>query len=137
MKWTSNGKYGWWYGSEEAHRVLEGKMVKGTIAKLWKGNMISREIKRELFEMVAIPTVVYASETWSLSAQEKRNIEVFEMMCLRHICGIRRVDRVRNASIRERCRCELSVLERIERNVLKWFCHAERMGEERLVKLGG
>ena len=28
----------------------------------------------------------------------------------------------------------MSVLERIERNVLKWFGHVERMGEERLVK---
>ena len=28
----------------------------------------------------------------------------------------------------------LSVLERIERSVLKWFEHVERMGEERLVK---
>ena len=27
----------------------------------------------------------------------------------------------------------MSVLERIERNVLKWFGHVERMGEERLV----
>ena len=28
----------------------------------------------------------------------------------------------------------MSVLERIERNVLKWFGNVERMGEERLVK---
>ena len=28
----------------------------------------------------------------------------------------------------------MSVLERIERNVLKWFGHMERVGEERLVK---
>ena len=28
----------------------------------------------------------------------------------------------------------MSVLERIERNMLKWFGHVERMGEERLVK---
>ena len=28
---------------------------------------------------------------------------------------------MRNAIIRERCGCELSVLERIERNVLEWF----------------
>ena len=28
----------------------------------------------------------------------------------------------------------MSVLEKIERNVLKWFGHVERMGEERLVK---
>ena len=69
-----------------------------------------------------------------MNAQERSKIEVFEMMCLRKICGIRRVDRARNAIIRERCRCELSVLERIERNVLKWFGHLGRMGEERLVK---
>ena len=53
---------------------------------------------------------------------------------MRNICAIRRVNRVRNVIIRERCGCELSVLERIERNVLKWFGHVERMGEERLVK---
>ena len=114
--------------------MLEGRKVWGTMAKLWKENMISREVKRELYERVVIPTVVYGSETWSLSAQERRKIEVFEMMCLRNICGIRRVDRVRNTIIRERCGCELSVLERIERNVLKWFVHVKRMGEERLLK---
>ena len=42
-------------------------------------------------------------------------------MCLRNICGIKRVDRVRG-----RCRCELSVLERIERDLLKWFGHVKR-----------
>ena len=49
---------------------------------------------------------------------------------MRNICGIRGVDRVRNG---ERCGCELRLLERIERNVSKWFGHVERMGEERLV----
>ena len=41
------------------------------VAKFWKENMIPREAKRELYEIV-IPTVVYGSETWSLSAQETR-----------------------------------------------------------------
>ena len=68
--------------------------------------MISREVKRELYERVVIPTVVYGSETWLLSAQERRKLQVFEMMCLSNICGIRRVDRVRNAIIRERCGCD-------------------------------
>ena len=78
--------------------------------------------------------MVYGSETWSLSAQERRKIELFEMTCLKNICGIRREDRVRNAIIRERCGCELYVLERIKRSVLKCFGHVERMGEERFVK---
>ena len=82
-----------------------------------------------------ISTVVYGSEMWSLNAQERRKIEVFERMCLRSICGIRREDSEKpNNIIREMCGCELSLLERIERNVLKWFGHVERMGEESLVK---
>ena len=96
------------------------------MAKLWKENMTSREVKRGLYERIVIPTVVYGSETWSLSAKERSKIEVFEMMCLRNTCGIRRMDRVRNA-IREVCRYELCVLEKIERNVLKWFGHLKRI----------
>ena len=104
------------------------------MAKLWKESIISSEVKRELYERVVIPTVVYGSETWVLSTQWRRKIEIFEMVCLKNICGIRRVDRVRNSLIRERCGFELSVLEIIERNVLKWFGHVERMREERLVE---
>ena len=34
---------------EVAHRVLQGRKVWGTMARLWKKNMISiREVKREL-----------------------------------------------------------------------------------------
>ena len=89
-------------GIEEAHRALEGINVWRTMTKLWEKNMICREIKRELYERVVIPTVVYGSETCSLSAQERIKIEVFEVMCLRYICSIRRVDRVRNSLVRKR-----------------------------------
>ena len=41
---------------------------------------------------------------------------------------------MRNVIITEMCGCELSVLERIERNALKWFGQVERMGEEGLLK---
>ena len=44
-----------------AHRVLEGIKVWGTMPKLWKENMVSRVVKRELYEKEAIPTMVYGS----------------------------------------------------------------------------
>ena len=90
-------------GEEVAHRVLEGRKVLETMAKLWRENVISREVKRKLYERVVIPTMVYGSKTW-LSAQERRKIQVLEILCLRNICGITRVDRVRNVVIRARCR---------------------------------
>ena len=69
------------------------------IAKLWKENIISEVVKRELYERVVIPNVVYDSKTLPLRAQERRKIKLFEMTFLRNI---RRVDRVRNSIIRER-----------------------------------
>ena len=62
--------------------------------------MGSREVKRELYERVVIPTVVYDSETWSLGAQERSKMELFKMICLRNICGIRKIDRVRKSLIK-------------------------------------
>ena len=50
-----------------------------------KENMISREVKLEIYERVLIPTMVYDSEMWTLSTQERRKIEVFELMCLRNM----------------------------------------------------
>ena len=61
-----------------AHRVLDGKKVWWTMAKLLKENIIFREVKRKFYERVVIPTVVYSSETWSLNARERRKIEEFE-----------------------------------------------------------
>ena len=52
-------------GEEVAHKLLEGRKVWGTMAKLWEENMISRLVKREFYERVVMPTVVYGSETWS------------------------------------------------------------------------
>ena len=50
-------------------------------------------------------------------------------MCLRNICSIRRVNRVRNSLIRE-------ILMSVECNEKerKWLGHAERMRKEMLVK---
>ena len=58
--------------------------------------MISTEEKRELYERVVIPTLVYGSKPWSLRAEESREIQVFEMMSFKSICSVRKVDRVKN-----------------------------------------
>ena len=78
--------------------------------------------------------MVYGSETWSLNAQERRKVKLFEIMCLRSIWGVKRMGRLRNTLIRERYLCELSVLERIERIISKWFGHVEIMGRKDWLK---
>ena len=57
-------------GEEVALRVVDGRKVWGTMTKLWKENMMSREVNRELYERVGIPTAVYGSDTWSLRREK-------------------------------------------------------------------
>ena len=41
-------------GEEVVHKALKERKVKGTMGKLWKRNMVSREVKkkRELYERI-------------------------------------------------------------------------------------
>ena len=49
---------------------------------------------------------------------------------LRHLLGIRRMNRVPNAQIRELCR----VTKGIDEGILWWFIHVERMENDRIDK---
>ena len=56
------------------------------------------------------------------------------MGSLRELLGIRRMDRVPNAQIRELCRVKKSLDKRIYEGMLQWFGHVERMERDRIVK---
>ena len=53
---------------------------------------------------------------------------------LRGLLGIMRTDRVPNAPIRELCGVRKGLDQRIDKDMLRWFGHAERMENERIAK---
>ena len=53
---------------------------------------------------------------------------------LRVLLGIRRMDRVPNARVRELCRVRKSLDEMINEGILRWFDHVERMERDRITK---
>ena len=53
---------------------------------------------------------------------------------LRGYLGIRRMDRVPNAGIRELRRMKKGLYERIDEDVLRWYSHVERMERDRIAK---
>ena len=87
-----------------------------------------------MYESIVVPGMLYGSETWAMSARDRSRLEVVEMKCLRSICGVTRMDRLRNEYIRNRCDLKNGIGVKVERNVLRWFGHIERMDDERLVK---
>ena len=59
-------------------------------------------VKKVLYEKVIVPTVTYGSELWGMKEKERKKLNVFEMRCLRSMCGVSRWDRIRNEVVRER-----------------------------------
>ena len=53
----------------------------------------------------------------------------------RGLLGIRRIDRVPNARIRELCGVTKGEDERIDESVLRWFNHTERRGKDKSFKM--
>ena len=59
-------------------------------------------------------------------------IRALQMDNLRRLLGIRKMDRVLNARIKEFCNVKKGVEERIDEGVLRWFSHVERMDGNRI-----
>ena len=57
------------------------------------------------------------SEAWGLRVEERRKLDVMEMRCLRSMCGMTRMDRLRNEVVRERVGVEEKLSERVDRKV--------------------
>ena len=78
---------------------------------------------------------MYASETMIWKEKEKSRIRYVQMDNLRGLLGIRIIDKIPNAGIRELCGVMKGVDERIEEGVLRWFVHVERMENDRISKM--
>ena len=77
---------------------------------------------------------MYDSETMIWKEEERSSIRVVQMSKIRSLLGIRRIDRIPNAQIRELSGMAKGVDERIEEGVLHWFSHVERMENYRIAK---
>ena len=84
-----------------------------------------------MYQQVIVPTVTYGAETLGLREAERRLLNVFEMKCLRPMVGVTRWDRIRNEEIRRNAGVEETLAEKVDRRLLRWFGHVERLDEGR------
>ena len=53
----------------------------------------------KFYKVIAIPVFTYASETWTITGNEKQHTQTAEVNFLRHVSGYRLRDRTRNEHI--------------------------------------
>ena len=87
------------------------------------------ECARVLHETLLVLVLTYGSDSM-LWKKKRSRIKAVKMDNLRGWLGIRRMDRVSNAQLREL----YGVTKGVDEGVLLWFSHVERMGKDSIAK---
>ncbi len=99
------------------------------------------EVKRDLRNTIIVPTLTYASETWTWNESQRSRVHAVEMSSLRSACDVSRMDGVSNESVYQ-CfgMCHMGegkmcgVVEEVKRQTLMWFGDIERMEESKMTR---
>ena len=77
---------------------------------------------------------MYDSETMKWKDKEKSRIRIVQMDNLRDLLGIRKMDKVPNAQVKELCGVTKGMDERIDEGILRWFGPGDKMENYMIVK---
>ena len=84
------------------HRIGKALGAFQALNKIRESKDIGSTTKIELYKVMIISILLYGAETWTLKKTDESKLHTFEMNCLQKILGVTRLDRIRNADIRER-----------------------------------
>jgi len=92
----------------------------------WIVNKVRTEIILKIYNTLFLPTFLYGSENWTLTALQRRRIEVAEMKLLRLLAGYTLYDHKTNDYIRRDLRTT-GILDKIDEYRRNWLLHLQRM----------
>ena len=111
-----------------SRKVVSGMRVASPIRSLANAWDLQLECVRVWHETLLV--TVLMTMLW----KARYRISAVKMDNLRGLLGIRKMNRVPNARIRELCRRMIGVNKRTDEGVLGWFSHMERMENDRIAK---
>ena len=116
--------------------MASGRRVAGTTRSLVNARGLQLECVKVLQETLLVSILIYGRETMLWKEKEISSIRVVHMDNLRGLLGIRRMNKVPNARIRDLCGVTKGIDERIDEGVLRQFGHVERMENDAIAKEG-
>jgi hypothetical protein len=85
----------------------------------------------KIYNTLVLPTFLYLSENWTLTALQRRRIEAAEMKLLRPLTGYTLYGHKTNDSVRRELQTEC-ILDKIDEYRRNWFLHLQRMPQNRI-----
>ena len=120
--------------NELSLRIAKASSAFGRLRhRLWKDRGIKLQTKISVYLSIIIPTLLYASETWTLYRKHINLLDAFHMRCLRSILGVSLKDKLTNNEILSKCSCT-GIESMLMKSQLRWLGHVVRMDDERIPK---
>jgi hypothetical protein len=94
-----------------------------------------KERKLNIYNALIKSSLLYGSETWRLTENNKGRVEATEMDALKRSSRIKEKKKIRNVTIRQQIGVEETIIKETEQNQLTWHGHVQRMAEGRLPKI--
>jgi len=120
-------------------RIKNANKTYFMLQNFFKNNNISKKLKLRLKNTIIDIVLTYASETWTLTKRDRKQLNIFERKVYRRILGPVYDNEQENWRILTNKEIYASVknptiLETIRLNRLRWFGHVQRMEENRIPK---
>jgi hypothetical protein len=89
------------------------------------------ETTLKIYKTFILPTFLYGSEIWTLTALQRRRIEAAEIKLLRPLAGYTLYDHKTNDSVRRELQTEC-ILDKRDEYRRNWLLHLQRMPLNRI-----
>ena len=133
------------HDSCRARPTIEQRITKArkSFFSLWDSvfgrSDMRRDIKRAVYLAAVWGTLLYACETWNVTASDKRILEVFHRDCVRRMCHVKRHSQWRyhisHNSLCRGMRMPTNVCTELRKRRLLWLGKVARMPRHRLPRL--
>ena len=111
-------------------RIAQTTAALTRLKPLWNDRNITVSSKIRLMRSLVMSIFLYASETWTLSADLQKRIQTMEMRCFRKILRISYKDHVTNEAVRNKIKQAIGPyddpLTTVKKRKLKWYGHVSR-----------
>lgn len=115
--------------AEITHRIQSGWRNWKNMSGVLCDRRINAKVKGKVYKTVVRPAMLYGSETWPTKRAQEEKMNVAEMKMLRWMCGVTRLDKIRNDRIRGTVKVT-KISKKIQERRLQWYGHVKRRDAE-------
>jgi hypothetical protein len=121
-------------GDVMARLAKAGSAFEQLSASLWSLPGVQTNTKIAVYQSAIRPVLLYACESWPLSASDERRLQSFEFRCWRRIIGISYLDHVSNEEVIRRANFPSLCVDELRKRRLSYLGHVLRRDPSSLAR---